>query len=276
MSNRPGSREARQLFKSPIDIVEWNRCLDNYDDAVACVSNGKSKPDLVKWDKYLWNKLVVDVKSREPRHITLSELADVMRWKLARGKARPLQKLVESNTNALVVKASTEAFKLLETGKWEKAIVEITSLKGVGVATATAIFAPFDSTIPFMADETMDAAISKRDYTMKVYRELRDALLTKARELQTFSAVEGANQVWDAEKVGKTLWVKAMMQVYPDIAPQVTETVSYEVPSSASVINDSVETEQAEAVASKASKRKAPSDSAANSSSGKSAKKGKC
>lgn len=226
MSDRPGSQEARRLYRSPVDVSEWKHCLDCYDTAVICVANGKSKSDLVQWDAYLWNQLVTDVNSRNPRHITLSELADVMRWKLARGKARPLQKLVESNPNSAVMKASMEAFRFLEAGKWEKAIDTISALKGIGVATATAIFAPFDPSIPFMADETMEAAVSKRDYTMKVYRELREALITKAAEIQS---MDGSGGAWNGEKVGKALWVKAMIQVYPDLEEQIGRTVSGKV-----------------------------------------------
>ena len=223
MSERPGSEVARRLYKSSVSLEEWESCVAKYSLAVASVATGKSKEGLVQWDAQLWGALVSDVESRSPKHIVLSELADIMKWKLARGKARPLQKLVESNSPASVIAASTEAFKHLSSGHWEKAIDAITSLKAVGVATATAILAPFaPALVPFMADEVMEAVSCKRDYTMKIYKEMRSALIVKAQELQQM-ALEAENEVrrvkeWTAELVGKALWVKAMMQVYPEIS----------------------------------------------------------
>jgi hypothetical protein len=93
-------------------------------------------------------------------------------------------------------------------------------LKAVGVATATAVFAPFaPSLIPFMADEVMEASSCKRDYTMKVYKELRSALISKATQLQAASKKSKfPHAEWTAEEVGKALWVRAMMEVYPAIS----------------------------------------------------------
>ena len=223
MSERPGSEVARRLYKSSISLEEWESCVAKYGQVVASVATGKSKEGLVAWDAHLWGDLVTAVESRSPKHILLSELADIMKWKLARGKARPLQKLVESNSPASVIAASTEAFKYLSGGHWEKAIDAITSLKAVGVATATAILTPFaPALVPFMADEVMEAVSCKRDYTMKIYKEMRSALIVKAQELQQMVS-ESENEdrevkEWTAELVGKALWVKAMMQVYPEIS----------------------------------------------------------
>jgi hypothetical protein len=219
MSERPGSKQARELFDSEVDLTEWFTCLRSYDNAVAAVAGGKSKSDLVAWDSFLWNDLVTAVGGRSPKHLTLAELADIMKWKLARGKARPLQKLLESNSPAAVKACSTEAFAQLQKGNWEAAINAITGLKAVGVATATAVFAPFaPSLIPFMADEVMEAASCKRDYTMKVYKEMRSALISKATQLQAAAKKSKFSHVdWTAEEVGKALWVRAMMEVYPAI-----------------------------------------------------------
>ena len=121
------------------------------------------------------------------------------------GKFRPLQKLVDSNNSLEVVRISTAAFQYLSGSKWEQAFNSITALKGIGVATASAIFAPFrPDLIPFMADEVIDSTytIGKRDYTMKVYKQVRDNCISKAKEL---------GRGWDAEMVGKALWVRAMV-----------------------------------------------------------------
>ena len=121
------------------------------------------------------------------------------------GKFRPLQKLVDSNNSQKVIRISTIAFQYLSDSKWEQAFNSITALKGIGVATASAIFAPFrPDLIPFMADEVIDSTYTtgKRDYTMKVYKHVRDSCILKAKEL---------GRGWDAEMVGKALWVRAMV-----------------------------------------------------------------
>ena len=103
---------------------------------------------------------------------------------------------------------------MLSKHNWEGAINEITVLKGVGVATATAILAPFSpSDIPFMADEVMEAVSCHRDYTMKIYKEMRLRLVQKAKDLQELSSFQ-----WTAENVGKALWTCAMTAAYPTIS----------------------------------------------------------
>jgi len=121
------------------------------------------------------------------------------------GKFRPLQKLVDSNNSQEVIRISTIAFQYMSDSKWEQAFNSITALKGIGVATASAIFAPFrPDLIPFMADEVIDSTYTtgKRDYTMKVYKHVRDSCILKAK---------GLGRGWDAEMVGKALWVRAMV-----------------------------------------------------------------
>lgn len=218
MTLRIGSKEARALFDADVNLTDWQNCLSLYTSAVAAVAAGKSKSDLIDWDNFLWNYLTTSAQSREPSHIVLSELADVMKWKLARGKARPLQKLVESNSEAAVKSASVKSLNLLCKGDWEGAINSITALKAVGVATGTAILSPFaPQLVPFMADEVMEAVSCKRDYTLKVYKEMREALVMKAEQLSSASA-ETSLKEWTAEEVGKALWVRAMMAVYPALA----------------------------------------------------------
>ncbi|KAJ1441028.1 hypothetical protein B484DRAFT_443069 [Ochromonadaceae sp. CCMP2298] len=224
--SRPGSEEAAQLFEGALG-VEWKACLDRYQAAVACVAEKKRKPELVQLDNFLWGDLVRTAGDRKPVHITHEELAGVMKWKLARGKARPLQKLVESNSPSAVEEASAKALALVSKGKWEAAVGAITVLKGIGPATATAVLAPFaPALVPFMADEVMEATGCQRDYTLPVYKIVRSALLAKAGEL---------GPDWTAEGVGKALWVRAMMELFPQIlrakAPTSLPTTGAEVES---------------------------------------------
>lgn len=101
------------------------------------------------------------------------------------GKARPLQKLVDSNKPDTVKQISSEALTFMERGDWQNGMNELIKLKGIGDATASAILAPlYPDLCPFMADEVIESATDlKRDYTRKVYIEMRKSLLQKSKEL---------------------------------------------------------------------------------------------
>lgn len=208
MTLRPGSKEARELFNSS-DETRWLSLINSYDAVLRDVAAAKGKKDLIKWDKFMWTELPSAVKGREPARMTLQELSTVMRWKLARGKMRPLQQMVDSNSSSAVEAASRKAFQRLTIGgaaadAWEGAIQELTALRGIGVATATAVLSALaPASCAFMADEVIEATLPhrKRDYSLSICREMNAALVAKAAEL---------GGKWDAEMVGKALWVTAM------------------------------------------------------------------
>ncbi|KAL5699678.1 hypothetical protein ACHQM5_030549 [Ranunculus cassubicifolius] len=104
-------------------------------------------------------------------HITKSDLIKLMQWKLSRGKWQPrLLDFVTNLDESVVKSASEKAFRAM-TEDVGKAIEELTVLKGVGPATASAVLAAFASEIaPFMSDEVMVAALgNSKDYTLKQY-----------------------------------------------------------------------------------------------------------
>lgn len=155
---RPGSAEARQLFCKPVDVIEWNRLIMSYSSAIAILSKEKKKPELISLDQTVSN-IPIEANKRHPKRLILKEVSQVMAWKLIRGKARPLQKLVDSNTEAVVQECSTIALQHLDQGDWKKAIDSLTVLKGIGPATASAILAPISGDCPFMADEVFHTPI---------------------------------------------------------------------------------------------------------------------
>nr|CAN60405.1 hypothetical protein VITISV_034137 [Vitis vinifera] len=96
------------------------------------------------------------IRQRNPNpYITTSELSKLMQWKLTRGKWRPrLLDFVSSLDEALVKSASQKAFQSLP--DISKAISELTVLKGVGPATASALLAAYAPDVaPFMSDEEL-------------------------------------------------------------------------------------------------------------------------
>lgn len=151
--------------------------------------------------------------------LTCKQLSDISKFKLCRGKMRPTQNLVDSNSESAVRACSTRAFTLLRQKKpdVEAALTAIAELKGVGVATATYILAPLSpAVIPAMADEVCEAVTGAREYTIETFRAIQRALVDKARELNADADAEAAGEgkEWTAESVGRALWSCAACTAY--------------------------------------------------------------
>lgn len=209
MPERKGSSYAKELFDKTLTEgqtrEEWDRFDHSYEEALNIISAQKKKPELMELDRYVHQELPQIINSRTPAYMQHAELAQLMRWKLTRGKSRPLQKLVESNTTLSVIDASTASFHALANGKMEEAFDAIMRLRGVGVATASAIFAMlYPNLYPFMADEVIESVTNDgREYTMTIYCNMRNALMRKGEELG-----------WEPERVGRALWCCAVLNAH--------------------------------------------------------------
>jgi len=124
---------AIELFSSDVETSRdiWCKYLNDYEKTIVQLSNDKRKPELIELDSFWRSKLKDTVQTRCPTHIELKELSMVMRWKLQRGKMRPLQRLVDSNTNDNVIAASTKAFHELTLNNWKEAMDALCTLKGL-------------------------------------------------------------------------------------------------------------------------------------------------
>ena len=239
MALRPGSAEAKILFnKSCISsFPDWQRCVttSNYQLALTLLACNRDTNDrttrhlgpesrgnkLICLDKFINGKYISIVRDRNPELITLEDLSQVMQWKLLRGKARPLQALVDSNNPQHVIDASTRSFACMHKGKWTEAFNALTELRGVE-ATASAILSPLFPSCPFMADEVIDATCPTRKYDRKTYTLVRQQLTSKASELNAIQP----DQSWTAESVGKALWTCAMISAYGQTDDQIYPTSS--------------------------------------------------
>ena len=196
MAPRPGSVAARRLYAND-DPAAWSAALSRYGD---CIKNikGKATQQLSKDDKWWREELPATVQKRKPRHLTKSELERVMRWKLARGRWRPLQGMVAENKEDLVISCTTKAFAAGKNVK--RAVTELTPLRAIGPATATAILAVVQHDIPFMADESMEGSVGERNYTLNHCLDFTSALRKRAKIL---------GSAWTAETVGRAMWAAA-------------------------------------------------------------------
>ncbi|KAM7266432.1 hypothetical protein ACFE04_004329 [Oxalis oulophora] len=194
------------------DITQWKDALDSYDTRIASLN----KNDLVSLDDFYRNELPCLIRQRNPNpYITTTDLSKLMQWKLTRGKFRPrLLDFVKSLDDSLVKSASEKAFQSLP-DNLSKAVSELTVLKGVGPATASAVLAAYAPEIaPFMSDEAMQAALGhSKDYTLKQYLILADKLQTKAKELNSkggaFSPSDVERALWSSFVGAKLLAAKS-------------------------------------------------------------------
>lgn len=132
------------------DIGVWKSALSSYKSRIESLN----KPNLIPLDNFYTDELPILIKQRNPNpHITTPELSKLMQWKLTRGKWRPrLLDFVSALEEDVVKSASQKAFQAMP--DVSKAVTELTVLKGVGPATASAILAAYAPDVaPFMSDE---------------------------------------------------------------------------------------------------------------------------
>ncbi|KAK7291035.1 hypothetical protein RIF29_05890 [Crotalaria pallida] len=188
------------------DVSVWKEALSTYSSRINSLSLTKNKPNLVSLDEFYCTHLPSLIHRRNPNpFITTDDLSQLMQWKLTRGKWRPrLLDFVSSIDDNVVKSTSEKAFQSLP--DISKAISELTVLKGVGPATASAVLAAFaPELVPFMSDEAMVAALgNSKDYTLKQYLRFADKLQMKAKELRS----EGVS--FTPSDVERALWSYAV------------------------------------------------------------------
>lgn len=180
------------------DPKAWLATLDRYPDVIA----GQGVARLAERDGWYRLELPGALAARRPAEATLDELARVTEWKMARGVWRQRNLiLVRSNLPATVESTTRDAFAQVPDPS--KPIAMLSTLAGVGPATASALMSAFaPETYPFFDDlvAAQIPALGKVDYTPKFYARYADALRTRAQEL-------GAT--WTPTMVERALWSNA-------------------------------------------------------------------
>jgi hypothetical protein len=121
-------------------------------------------------------------------YITQPELVKIMQWKLTRGKMRPLLKKIETLSNHDVQNATFNGLNHIKNLINEETIVAALNticepLNGVGPATASAILARYNLSIPFMSDAGLLAVNGKCEYKIKDYRQYYKGITVKVNQL---------------------------------------------------------------------------------------------
>lgn len=178
----------------------------------------KSK-QLQQLDHWYQNDLPQSIQSRKEKFITHEELCKLMKWKLTRGKFRPrLEQLVQTNLEKDVEEVSKKAFKKLP--NLSAAIQELTILKAIGPATASAVLAAgAPEQAGFMADESMLPlpGMQPISYTLGFYLKYMDEVKTLVKRLNK------AGNDWTPHKVEITLWT---YQLAKNLQPDLLQNLS--------------------------------------------------
>ena len=135
-----------------------------------------------------------------------------MKWKLRRGQFRPqLQKLIESNDEAVVADATAESGEIArglsadspDAEAYIEAIEALSErLKGVGPATASLVLSVQHEALPFMSDEFLaylDLPLKYTTQNLSEFLKRSTALLRKLRE---------ADDTWTMARLEVAVWSK--------------------------------------------------------------------
>ncbi|KAF4665502.1 hypothetical protein FOL47_004536 [Perkinsus chesapeaki] len=128
-------------------------------------------------------------------------------WPLLR-ELDEARRQVEGNSEKAVADAWKAATEELARGNLIEAVVALTALRGVGVATASAVLSTRDPSIPFMSDEAILACDVPRKYDLPTYKAVFGHIAQTAAELHKMSENEAD---WTAERVQQCLWASNNM-----------------------------------------------------------------
>jgi hypothetical protein len=204
---RAGVQAGMNLVALDDEVLAWETVEHHYDDVT------RSIPNLLERERALEHMPSLEEFSKE-------HLDQIVSWKHTVGKNRVYNiKLVNANADHLVKKHSRAAINMAQSIRLEdcvdqdgslsptgrtaiqSAIGELTQLRGVGPATASAILTLVRPDVfCYMYDEVIDCFLPQRDYKIGNYLDVNSRCLQLAQKL-------GAG--WNTSRVARTIWTAA-------------------------------------------------------------------
>ena len=190
-------------------VEDWQLHLQNVKSRVTALE----KPRMEELDRWWNEELPAILHVRDQCYLDKEDVVKLVDWKLTRGKWRPkLLQYAKDASDEAVTATTKKVFASLRTAAEpamqhvEEALKELTSLKGIGPATASAMLTAVCPSLPFMSDEALAAALhGPPEYTVKKYIQLVDALRNKAAMLS-----KASDTSWTAAQVERALWSEAL------------------------------------------------------------------
>ncbi|XP_003743388.1 uncharacterized protein LOC100898987 [Galendromus occidentalis] len=219
-----------QFFKKA-SPDQWTYLLACYKDAVGAKAQQRTKKggpeQYLKLDTWYQEELPNLIRSRKDPHLEYGELVDLMKWKLMRTKYKPASlDLVKTNTEKNVKTTTQRAFKRMP--KLEAALQALTAgLKGIGIATASAILAAaYPDYAPYMAEECMVSTpdVEAEDYTQAEYLKYADHYQKFAKKL----VEKDPAGAWTPHKVELAIWTHYILRL---LKPELLERMPDQVES---------------------------------------------
>lgn len=191
----------RQFFNDPaMHSGVWLQYLNGY---VSMPNKAKDADKFASLDAWYH---ALDVSRG---YITKAELVEIMKWKLMRGKMRPLLGKIEALSDQEVQAATYHGInsirQAIDDNSIRAALDAIAKpLKGVGPATASAILAKWNHSLPFMSDAGLLAVNGKLDYTVPSYLSYYHGISAKVTQL---SGDGQSKRQWTAKEVEAVLHI---------------------------------------------------------------------
>lgn len=194
--SRPGVAAATRLAAIK-DRLVWEQI---YKQLIPMLLEKKGK-ELVAMDEWC-NDLSTKLQDDSSPSISKSDLIQIIQWKFAKGRPRPYMNKIKANTDKDVKEHSKAAFSAAKASNIDGAFDELMTLKGVGIAGASAVLSLYRPDLyAFMDDEVVEALYNgKRAYTRAIY----DVMNEKCTEI-----AQSLDGEWTPRKVGMTLWTAA-------------------------------------------------------------------
>jgi len=193
------------------DCAVWTSRLHSYDKAIASLGDEK----LTNLDNWFRNELPIGILKRDPHCIYADDLQGIAAWKMHRGVWRERNRVLVAGNNPESVEAvSREAYAAVSHELARGPVATLSTLAGVGPATASAALAAYAPHVYPFFDELVAAFIPDLGpvaFTIPYYMKYAAALRERASLLNKLCSNVPPSG-WTAHDVAQALWAYGTLQ----------------------------------------------------------------